>query len=59
MSVPSVLNPANLEEAQATAPKEVESIGVLAGDLGGQADWDLANVTASPDLWSRSSVYGD
>lgn len=43
-------HPPNLEESPAAAPEGVGSTNVLAGDLDGETDWDLASWTGDPDL---------
>lgn len=48
--------PANLEESLVAALEEVASIDVLVGDLKGEADWDLSDLTRGPDLGSRASI---
>lgn len=41
---------ADLEDPLLVAPEEVSSIDVLAGDMDGAGDWDLADLTGDPDL---------
>lgn len=51
--------PAELKESLAAAPEGMGSINVLAGDLEGKADWDLADLTRGPDIGIRTSIRGD
>lgn len=44
--------PADPEESSVVALEEPESIIMLAGDLEGEDDWDLADLTNGPDLGS-------
>lgn len=51
--------PADFEESEAKAPEKMASIDVLAGDLEGEGDWDLAYLTGGPDLSSRAAICED
>lgn len=42
--------PADLEESLVVAPEDVVNIDLLAGDLEGKADWEMADLTGGPDL---------
>lgn len=44
--------PANVKESLVAASQELTSIEVLAGDLEGEDDWDLNDMTGVPSLGS-------
>lgn len=50
--------PASLEEYPAAVPGGLASIDVLAGDLEGEADCNLADCMGGPHLSSRATIRG-
>lgn len=50
---------AGLEESPTVDPEERASIEVLTGELEDKADWNLAELTESPDLCSLARIRGD
>lgn len=51
--------PADLEESLVGTPEEGASSDVLASDVKGESDWDLADLTRRLDLGSRAKIRGD
>lgn len=51
--------PADSEESTITAPQEVVTIDVPAGDLKGDADWDFADLIGGSNVDSRTSIRCD
>lgn len=52
-------SPEVLQQSAVPAIEKISIISVLAGDLDGKVDSDLANFTVDPGLGSRSSLIGD
>lgn len=49
----------DLDECLATCPEELASIDLLAGDLAGEADYNVSELTEGPELGGRTSICGD